>query len=125
MTRSEIQRLLARLEPFSMLTGEVLKELAATLSVRTFAAKELIFLEQTEGDMAYAIVEGRVALLKTSTNGKELIVELLGPGDPFGVIVLLDKQTYPLTARAQIPTTVLAFGRSAIQPLFKSHPELY
>lgn len=108
-----------------MLPADALQELAANVSVRTFATKELIFLEQTEGDMAYAVIEGRVALLKTSPNGKELIVELLGAGDPFGVIVLLDKQIYPLTARAQISTTALAFGRSVIQPLFKSHPELY
>ena len=125
MTRSEIEQILARLEPFSTLDDAALKELAANVSVRTFAAKELIFLEQTEGDTAYAVVEGRVALLKTSPSGKELIVELLGAREPFGVIVLLEKQVYPLTARAQIPTTALAFGRSVIQPLFKSRPELY
>ena len=125
MTRSEIQQILARLQPFSMLPADALQELAAKVSVRTFATKELIFLEQTEGDMAYAVIEGRIALFKTSPNGKELIVELLGAGDPFGVIVLLDQQIYPLTARAQVPTTALAFGRSVIQPLFDSHPELY
>ena len=125
MTRSETVSFLKHIEPFSALPPDALSELAAAVSLRSFKANELIFLEQTAGDAGYVLVEGRVALLKTSPSGKELIVELLGPPELFGVLVLLDTQPYPLTARAQIASSALSFGRPLIQSLIKRYPELH
>lgn len=124
MNRSEILTFLRTVEPFSALTSEAQSLLADGCVLRTFAAKDLIFLEQSDGDLGYAIVSGRVALVKTSPSGKELIVELLGTRELFGIVVVLDSATYPLTARAQCPTVTLGFRRSLIQSVMKSYPEL-
>lgn len=125
MIRGEIISFLGDLEPFSALPPAAVHELSMNVAVRTFEAKEIIFLEATNGELGYILVSGRIALLKSSGSGKELIVELLGPRDLFGVVVLLKHQPYPLTARAQVPSTVLALGRSPVQGLFKQYPELH
>jgi CRP/FNR family transcriptional regulator len=116
---------LAGINPFSALPPAALKELAAAANFSTFDQRELIFVEQTDGHTGYVIVQGRVALLKTSLSGKELIVELLSARELFGVVVLLERQPYPLTARAQIPSSVLGFSRPLMQSLLKQHPSLH
>lgn len=128
MGRGEIVDLvsfLTRIEPFNLLAPPVLFQLASRVETRRVKAKEFIFLENETGDYGYIIVSGRVALLKSSPNGKDLIVELLGAGEPFGIIVLLEKDTYPLSARAQIDSTVIRMSRSTVQPLLRHHPELH
>ena len=125
MNRNEIETFIRDIEPFALLPARAQTELAEGVHQNKFDTKELIFLEQTDGATGYLIVQGRVALLKSSPSGKELIVELLGAKELFGVLVLLDTETYPLTARAQCPTEVLCFTRPLIQSLIKRYPELY
>ena len=124
MTRNEIIAFLKNIDSFSALPPDALGVLAAGAVVKTYRAKELIFLEQTEGDTGHALVHGRVALLKTSPSGKELIVELLSPPEIFGMLVLPEAQPYPLTARSQVASTTLSFARPLIQSLIKNFPAL-
>ncbi|MFN8392165.1 MAG: Crp/Fnr family transcriptional regulator [Bdellovibrionota bacterium] len=125
MSRNDAEQLFRNLEPFSTVPSEALRSLAAGATERVFVAKQIIFHEQTDGDTGYVILEGRVALLKTSPGGKELIVELLGPGELFGVLVLLDAHPYPLTARAQTRVTALALKRSQVQKLIRDTPSVH
>lgn len=111
-------------EPFSDLPESTVVDLAQRASTREVPAKEFIFIEGEQGESGYVVVEGRVALIKSSPNGKELIVELLPRGEMFGVVAIIEDRPYPLSARAQVPSVVVGIPRSAVRPLFVKHPGL-
>lgn len=124
MNQSDLKTFCRRQLPFSGLTEEALTALLAASRQRAIPAKEYVFLEGTAGDAGYLILSGRIAMVKTSPNGREMIMELLPAGEFFGIVALIDDRPYPLTARAQSDIEVLAIPRSAIAPLAETNPGL-
>jgi CRP-like cAMP-binding protein len=65
-------------------------DLAARLRRRRYPRGEPLFLRGDPGSFLYLIERGRVKIALTSIEGKEMILALLGPGDFFGELALLD-----------------------------------
>ena len=81
--------------------GEVDREhLAALSTVRSYARGDLIFSEGDAADVHFVIASGRVKVFKTPVSGKDIILELFGPGDPLGTVAVYDSRHYPATAVA-------------------------
>ena len=119
-----IESYLANIDPFRSLSESALRAMSLGCTLRTFESKTTIFREEDESSAAYVIVSGRVALFKTSPNGKELIIELLPAGELFGIVSFMGGGAYPLTARAQVETSVIVIPRTSVLPLLYSYPEL-
>ena len=119
-----ISQFLATLSPFSELDEEVRHDLARTAQVRSYDAKEFIFFEGDKQDLAFAVISGRVAMLKSSPNGKELIVELVPSNEVFGVVSLLCQGPYPLSARAQVNSEILILEARNVLPICAKYPRL-
>jgi CRP-like cAMP-binding protein/CheY-like chemotaxis protein len=116
---------LKKIEPFNQLPERDLSQLANSCSFYSFESGDSIAYEGEEDASGFIVAQGRIAMLKSSLSGKELIVELLPPGDIFGLLVALESMPYPLTARAQIPSKVLWVPKSNLHMLLEDHPELY
>lgn len=121
----EILAFLRQNSAFGLLPGDSLRQLALSCRRRSYKAKQIIFLEGDDADYAYAVLDGHVALSKTSPSGKEFVVELLPQGELFAVIALLEKRPYPLTARAQSASEVLEIPKTTVTEIAKEHPELH
>ena len=52
----------------------------------------VVLTEGEVGDSLYAIVSGRVKVFIGDEDGREIILKILGPGDFFGEMSLIDKQ---------------------------------
>ena len=57
-------------------------------------------------------------------SGKEVILEIFGPGDPVGAVVAYEGRPYPATAIAIEPTACLLVRRAAFFALLERHPTL-
>ena len=75
--------------------------------------------------MGFVVASGRFAMMKTSLNGKELVVELLPPRDIFGLLVALHPIPAQLSARAQIKSRVLWMPCSSLASSLHVNPGLY
>ncbi|MCX5838398.1 MAG: Crp/Fnr family transcriptional regulator [Deltaproteobacteria bacterium] len=91
---------------------------------RSFRKGERIFSEGDEGTGFYAVLSGRVKISKVSTDGKEQILHLFGPGESFGEVSVFTGQGFPADAAAAFPTTVLFFPRTAFSGLIRLDPAL-
>lgn len=80
-------------------------------SVARFRAKQLIFSQGDPGKHVMYLREGGVKLTVVNATGKEAVLEILGPGDFFGVRSLAGRSIYTATATAIVPTTVLAIAK--------------
>ena len=91
---------------------------------KEFNKGEIIFSEGDEGNGFFVIVEGRVKIFKVSTEGKEQILHIFGPGQPFGEAPVFAGQKFPANAQAIEKTRVLFFLRVSIVNLISANPSL-
>lgn len=122
--QATILNFLEKISPFSKLSAEILTSISAVCLIRSYKNHEMIFSEGAERETGFLVVSGRVAINKTSPGGKELIVELVGPGNLFGVLTLLDRSPFPFSARAQGETRLLWVPREFILHLSTHYPEI-
>src|SRR5262249_28353020 len=80
--------------------------------------------EGDPSDWFCLVVEGRVKIVRQSKGGKDVVLELLGPGEPFGGVAVIERQPYPASAQATEPSTILKIPRDAIVPVAERHPAL-
>lgn len=82
--------ILDKVEIFDGLTTEELGSLASKGVVRSYPKNTVIINENDLADSLYIIESGRVKVYCSDKNGKEFIMNTLGPGDYFGELALLD-----------------------------------
>lgn len=71
-----------------------------------------IFLQGDPGANFYVIDRGEVEILRRDDMGQpNLVVDVLGPGEFFGEVALLDNQPRGVTAKARTPVDVLVMGK--------------
>ena len=79
-----------------------------------------------EGDAAklfYVLASGRVKFTQVSPEGHEVILRVIGPGEPFGgVAAFVDGSTYPVTARAVEPCEAHAWNGPRMIALMHRFP---
>jgi CRP-like cAMP-binding protein len=97
---------------------------AGVAAVRRYEKGELIFEQGAPSDSFYTIASGRVKIFKRFASGKDLILEVFGPGDPLGAIATYDGRPFPASAAALEETVCVVLGRSAFFTLLEQHPSL-
>lgn len=115
---------LSRSHLFEQLEPEALNELVALSRPQRFAARDIVFLKGDPGDSLYVIVSGRVGITTTSEGGKEIILNILAPGEVFGEIALLDGKERTAGAMALDPAELLRFDQADFLPFLEKYPKL-
>ncbi len=109
---------------FKGLPDENILELLKIAREVDFAKNEMIFFEGDNGDGFYINVEGMVKVFKLSPEGKEQILHIFGPGEPYGEVPVFSGQTYPATAEAISKCKTLFYPRQAIVDLITANPSI-
>jgi CRP-like cAMP-binding protein len=104
---------------FGALSDEVLAHLAATLSVATPSAGDVVFKEGDEAREMYVVVSGEMEVLKRSRGGVEARVAMLGPGDWFGEMSIVDVQPRSATVRALAPGRLVRIAAADLDALYR------
>ncbi len=97
---------------FSELDDRELASIAAVAKTRRYAKDDVIFHESEAGDVFFLIKEGKVKVTMISPEGKEIILSMLGPGDFFGEMALLDDEPRSATVVAMEPLELVTIWRS-------------
>jgi CRP/FNR family transcriptional regulator, nitrogen oxide reductase regulator len=109
---------------FRALTPDDRARLAEVSVVRFYDKGQALLSEGEPSDLLYTILTGRAKVVKAVSSGKEVILELFGPGDPIGTVVAYEGRPYPATASALEPTSCLLVGRVPFFSLLERHPTL-
>jgi len=120
----DVSKQLAGLPLFAGLSKEQYAELARIAVRRACRKGEEIFSEGDEGTGFYMVLAGRVKISKVSMEGKEQILHMVGPGEPFGEVPVFTGQGFPADASAAAQSTVLFFPRVAFVGLIRKDPAL-
>lgn len=91
---------LRQVDPFRGLSEAEIEELVRTLEHRRFARGERIIGPDTPPEWVYIVHQGTVRLFHRGPDGREITVDLLGPGRLFGVSTLFATARSPLLVEA-------------------------
>lgn len=91
---------------------------------RKFGRGEMVFFEGDPGDGFYMVLSGKVKIYKMSLTGKEQILHIFGPGEPFGEVPVFNGQPFPANAETLVASTLLFFPRKKFVALVHQLPTL-
>jgi CRP-like cAMP-binding protein len=109
---------------FAELSDEELGSLGTALRRRRFARGEVIFLAGDPGDALYVIESGRVKIVLSSPDGKEVVLALLGPTEFFGDLALLDGEPRSADAITAEDTTTALLSRTDFLRFVEARPSV-
>ena len=114
--------LLAGIELFSELSEDELKEVSALAQTRTVTRDTTIFNEGDTADAIFVVVNGRVKIVTTSTDGKEFILTVLGAGQVFGEMALIEEATRSASVVTISDVELLVISRKDFDHLLHTSP---
>lgn len=120
----DLQALLRATALFRRLGADDRSRVAGVSRTATFTRGDTIFLEGDASDDLLVIVRGRVKVFKTTAAGKDVILEIFGPGDPLGAVAAYEGRAYPASAVALEETTCVLVPRREFFALLEQHPSL-
>jgi CRP-like cAMP-binding protein len=115
------QELLRTVPIFSELSEADIASLARLTSHRSCPKDTVVFFENEEGDSFFIIVDGRIKVTILGDDGREVILSVLGRGDFFGEMALLDNEPRSATAIAVEDTELLSLHRNDFQSVLSDN----
>ena len=115
---------LARVELFSGLKPQGLELIAKVATEETHAVGTKIFQHGDAGDKLYLILEGKVRISREVPGMGEEALAVLGPGQVFGEMALLDESARSADARVHERCRVLAIPKDGFDDLLFLHKDL-
>lgn len=110
---------------FQDLTEDEASRVAAVCVERTYHEGEIIFVEHTEGNELFLILEGEVTIQLELTNQDDAMpLVTLGPGDVFGELSVVDEAPRSATARCVRSARVLVLTKEDFDRLIESDHDL-
>ncbi len=117
-------RIIRKCHLFAGATEESLAPLARASTVRASEPGGEIFSAGDEADGLRVVLSGQVRIWIAGSDGRELTLAFLEPGDPFGEIALLDGLPRTASATAQEATRCLFLPAMAVDRVLEADPAL-
>lgn len=109
---------------FAGLPISALEGAAAAARIRRAPGATRIFNQGDEGVRAHVAIEGGVKISQTGSDGGEVVVRFIGPGEMFGAVALFTDRRYPADAVALIDTLEASWSEPELLNLMTRHPEI-
>lgn len=107
----QLSRLLGANPFFAGLDQAALQAVSQLCVTRKLARDETLFLKDDPADALYAVRRGEIRIGTGTDEGRQLTLNLLGPGDVFGEVALLDGSPRTADAVANEPTELFSILR--------------
>jgi CRP-like cAMP-binding protein len=118
---ASVEELLRSSTLYRQVSAEDQQRLARVSLAKSYDKGDTLFAEGDAPDFLYTIVSGRVKVVKTLPSGKEIILEIFGPGDPVGAVVAFEGRPYPASAVAIEPSDCILVRRAELFSLIEHH----
>lgn len=96
---------------FSSVPDEQLRLLATVVSRRSATRSSIVIAAGDPTDSLYIILSGRLKVMMSDADGKEVILSMLGPGEFFGEMGLIDDNPRSASVVAVEPCDLLVITR--------------
>lgn len=109
---------------FAGLPAREVEALAAVAVEEPLRPRQFVFMEGDPARWLCVVRRGRVKIVKHSSAGRDVVLELLGPGEVFGGVAVIERRAYPAAAQAIEPTVVVKIPAEVVVSLAERQPSL-
>jgi CRP-like cAMP-binding protein len=120
----DVHQTLANMNLFRGLSAEGLERIAAIAGEESHETGSTVFREGEHGDKLYLILEGKVRISRNLAGMGEEALAVLGPGEAFGEMSLIDDTPRSADALVHERTRLLVITREAFEDLLFVHKDL-
>jgi CRP-like cAMP-binding protein len=108
---------------FPALPAEIQQTIADSLIFRTVKAGEAVYLHDQPGDGLFVQIDGQSRVIQHGSDGREVLMSLLLPGEWSGFVPLIDHRGQPFSVIAARTSIVAILPRSKAEELFMQSTE--
>jgi CRP/FNR family cyclic AMP-dependent transcriptional regulator len=109
---------------FKGLPGDILDKIAKLRVRRRLEPGEVLFRKGDPGDALYGVMAGRLRIHANATDGRDALLNIMGPGDVFGEIALIDGLPRTADATAIDKVELVMLRRAEFLDLLRRENEL-
>ena len=109
---------------FADLSDSNLEDVLSRMTKRTYCKNNMILMEDEFGDTFFIIGKGSVKITRVSEDGREVILAMLGEGDFFGEMSLLDGETRSANSIALEDADVLMLRCRDFLEMLEKYPRI-
>jgi CRP-like cAMP-binding protein len=91
---------------------------------KTAARNDVLILEGDTAKALYFVVFGVLKAFKTSTDGKEQILNILRPGESFNDVSVFDNDPSPVSVQALGPVALYEITKTELEAIIKKYPQI-
>lgn len=115
---------LRNIQLFSGLDDEELYQISAKVVLKEFKRNEVILYEEDTNEFMYIILLGKVNVIQTTEDGKEIILATHQSGEFFGEMSLIDGRTSPATVLATEDSLVAIISKPEFHSLLTNYAKV-
>ena len=109
---------------FTQLSEHELEVVRSLASERSYAKTAVVLTEGEMGDSLYMIQSGKVKVVIGDEEGREIILKILGPGDFFGEMSMIDKQPRSASVTTLEASAFLVLTHTAFEHVVERSPRI-
>ena len=117
-------KILSNSSLFSGLPRDQLEKINTISVDRRFRKGEIIFSEGDDGNGFFIVASGLIKIYKLSPDGKEHILHVFGPGEPFGEVAVFTGRAFPANAEAIADSELIFLAKPDFIRLISQNPSL-
>jgi CRP/FNR family cyclic AMP-dependent transcriptional regulator len=116
--------ILRRVPLFGELGPSELERVAEISRERAYPRNSVILFEDDPGDALYVVAQGQVKVVLIGEDGREVILSVLGEGEFFGEMALIDDEPRSAHVIAMNDSTLLVIRREDFQGILRQTPSI-
>ena len=124
MPASPIAEFLQGTPVFAALPSREVQALASVAREEPYRARDYVFMEGDPARWFCLVKSGHVKIVRHARSGRDVVLELLGPGEMFGGVAVIERRPYPASAQATEPSVVVKLPQDTIVALSEREPSI-
>lgn len=124
MRQEELAKRVAEIPLFEKLDERSRRSIARLMRLRQCKARERIVWEGDPAGSLFLAISGYFKAVATNRSGKELLFSIMGPGEVFGELSVLDGEPRSATVIALQPGTLGVIEQAPLFELLRASPDL-
>lgn len=117
-------KIIGRLPFFKHLPAQSIAEINALFHDRSFPAAQPIYFEGDAAQYLYLIAMGRVRLVRNTSAGREVVLDILHGGEYFGNLKALGADAYGEAAVTQTDCCILQISTDDFEGILQRYPDV-
>lgn len=119
-----VAKQLARAELFEGVGPAELEHIAQLGVVQSLPRGTRLFAQGAPVERCHALVKGQVRITQSGSEGGQVVVRFVGPGEIFGTVALFTDRRYPADATAVIDSVQISWTEPVLLELINRHPQI-